>query len=734
MALLACQGNSARPDASTAAAEPEILAVGPQLVSNQTTTPLRVLGHHLSTPMQLHLGAPANLDIPLHIIDSMHASAMLPPFELGTFDDVQLALTLRGGRGSASLTAVNDRGYSEFHRAILSSDFEAAIVADTHSDILRVTNVKSKVISLVPTADGPSALVAFRSPDKKPRVAVSHLFSPVIWIFEDEFQKHLELPGALQTTGLAASPAGDVLFVAETVSNSVFAVSLSTQRELWRTQVHPNPRELLVARDSLFVGSLQAGTIQVLNLKTGHIGSTLEVKKNTAIWGGHTQAQALNVMGGKAVRGLAYSAKLNHLFVASIGPNIGPNAQRMEVSPNAGVGVVDPVRGFQHHLGFGAGVTDQLLLDDANGLLYATDVSLGLVRVLDAKALVNNPQTALLQEIFLEIPAWMPRIREASDFSVTGRASVSLHAGPSSLMLAKDAKTLWVMNRFTRTYAVLDVSRAKQKQSRFVEQFAFADVPNSQRRVQGEVSYYADLGRTGMSCDACHLDGHTEGVFFEKTHPMRIYRSTTVRGSRHTSPYFTPASTRSLAETCDLVGSRNRFQNPKMSAQEIDALALYTSLIPTPPNPKVLPDGRWPSSVTLPDGTSGSPVKGLTLFEGKAQCGTCHPFPEMTTDNARGPRGQYLDVGTPHVLPLKPQFQDATFRGFAPPSLEGVWDVFPLMTTGTAGLLVGADDMLHVDEGFALKRAVTQWAPTHGRADLLEAQEVSDLLAFILML
>ena len=32
---------------------------------------------------------------------------------------------------------------------------------------------------------------------------------------------------------------------------------------------------------------------------------------------------------------------------------------------------------------------------------------------------------------------------------------------------------------------------------------------------------FADLGRTAMSCDACHIEGHNEGVLFEKTHPLQ---------------------------------------------------------------------------------------------------------------------------------------------------------------------------------------------------------------------
>ena len=74
-----------------------------------------------------------------------------------------------------------------------------------------------------------------------------------------------------------------------------------------------------------------------------------------------------------------------------------------------------------------------------------------------------------------------------------------------------------------------------------------------------------------MSCDSCHLEGHDEGILFEKTHPLRIYRSPTVRGTRETPPYFTPASTFSLAETSRIVGDRNRYMNPTLTESEVRA-------------------------------------------------------------------------------------------------------------------------------------------------------------------
>ena len=188
-----------------------------------------------------------------------------------------------------------------------------------------------------------------------------------------------------------------------------------------------------------------------------------------------------------------------------------------------------------------------------------------------------------------------------------------------------------------------------------------------------------------MSCDTCHLEGHDEGIFFEKTHPLRIYRSPTVRGTRETPPYFTPASTFSLAETARMVGDRNRYMNPTLTESEVRQLTLFSATVTDLPNPYRGPDGAPPPTVALPGGGTGRPLEGRRLFDGKADCLRCHPPPLFTTDQELSTRGHFIDVGTPRAFPLRTAEQETVFRGVGVPSLVGSWDVFPMLTTGLAG-------------------------------------------------
>jgi len=744
-ALVACQKPASTSDAAASAPArvgPRLLAVGPRTLSNQTSQPLTVVGERLTPDLRLRLGAPVELDVPLTVLDERHAYARLPgALALGDAAEVRVPVTLRAPTGpqpsgQAELAFANDTGFPDLVGLALSAKDTHAATASQTNDTLYVVDLATKEVRARPTADGPTAVASWVDAAGREWWVVAHRFSPTLRLFAVAGDETVDVPAPAFAVGLQVSERG-VAFVAEHARDTVAALSLVERRELWRTPVAPNPRELCLTPSGLAVGSQQTGLVEWLDEATGAPRSAQQPLPGVHIIGGGTEKYGKYVMGGKAVRGLAFSARAKALFVSSIGPNVGPNPDRMEVSMNGGVGVVDPVKGWQRHLGFGAGVTEALVLDDAAGLLYATDVSLGLVRVLDARRLAKSDdgaRQALLQELALPAPKDFPLVRRAQDFNVNNRAGPSVHSGPRAAALSKDRKTLYVLNRFTGTLAFVDVTHAAQKKAAWKEQLTLVDVLGQRARRQGQVLYFADVGRTAMSCDACHLDGHTEGVLFEKTTPMRVYRSPTVRGSRETPPYFTPASTKSLGETADFVGARNRFHNPDPTPQEVDALALYTALLPTLPNPFVGDDGAPLETMTLPDGAVGHPRSGLALFEGKAGCAECHPAPHFTTDQDAETRGRYLDVGTPRLLPLREAMQDATFQGFAPPSLLGNWDVFPLLNTGTAGLEVRPDESVGVATRFPLRRAVEAWAPTHGRADRLSPEERNDLLAYVMSL
>jgi hypothetical protein len=723
-----------------------LVAVGPRLTSNQTSEPLAVHGEGLEQGMRLALGPPVSRELPLKVVDARHAYARLPagvvlPPEL-PLASVEVRLLAAAGspgpEGVARLDVVNDAAFPDLFALVLAPDGRTAFIASPPTDTVFALEVETGRVTALATADGPSAIATYKDAGGRAWLAVAHRFSPELHLYALDTLGTAPrvLPAPVGAMGLAVDVRGEVAFIAEQVRDTVRAVSLADGKERWSAAVDPNPRALAPWKELLAVGSLQTGQVELLRQSDGGLVETLVPGPGVPIVGGGTERFSKQVMGGKAPRGMVASERLGRLFVSSLGPNVGPNAERMEVSPNGGVGVMDPARGqVVRHRGFGAGVTEGLALDEAAGLLYAADIGLGLVRVLDARRLVEGEagaRKALLQELPIPLPGGTPRARSDEDYGKEGRAGVELHSGPRSLALAPDGRTLYVLNRHTGTVAVVDVADARKGQARVVRQWPVTEMRTQAKRRLGQVLYYADMGRTAMSCDACHLEGHTGGVFFEKTRPMRIYRSTTVRGSRDTPPYFTPASTFSIAETIRTVGDRNRFHNPKLTDTEVEVLTLYTSLVPTLPNPFRDDDGAPLETLTLPDGRTGRPVEGRAIFEGKGGCVECHPAPLYTLDQDPKTRGKYLEVGTPIALPLRMDQQDLV-PGAAPPALIEAWDIWPMLTSAAAGYEVKGDRLV-VGTRFPLRAVIESSGPKHGNAQALTPEERDDLLAFLLTL
>ncbi len=723
-------------------------AVGPRLISNQTSQPIAIYGSGFRHGARLHLGGPFNRDASIATWDDSHGYARLAGLRMPpeTVEET-ISVTLVGSAdqpvsGEATLTVVNDAQFPDLVALTCSPDGKFAFAASTTTDELIAVDLASAKLTTLSTGDGPAALASWVGADGRGWIAVAHRFAPELHLIHfagDQVDRRV-LPAPAYASGLAIDQQRGIAYLAEHALDTVTALSLlENGRVLWRSRARPNPRALAIAGDRLAVGSLQTGEVELFDRNNGRLLEAIAPHPGTPIVGGRTERYAQYVMGGKAPRDLAWSAGLGRLFVSNIGPNIGPNPDRWEISGNGGVGVVDLRSSkFIRHLGFGSGVPEGLAMDDRRALLYVADIAVGVIRVLDANKLAATDEASrdsLIEEIPIPPPAGFPTARPASDFGVGGRAGIEMHSGPKAIALTRDGSTLLVLNRFTGTLARIDVSQARRGQAVLKEQLLLTNgLAQRQRRI-GQILYYADFGRSGMSCDSCHLEGHTEGIFFEKTHPLRIYRATTVRGSRYTPPYFTPASSFSLSQTAFFVGNRNRLHNGELTADEVAALTMYTETLSTPPNPFAGADGAPPQELELPDGPSGSPQRGMRLFEGKAGCSGCHPAPLFTTDQDAATRGRYMNVGTPSALPLRLEMQNQFNKGFAPPSLIGAWDIFPMFSSGAAGLHVGRDGSVGVATRFPLRAVIEMYGkPPHGNAAALTLDERDDLLAYLLSL
>ena len=305
---------------------------------------------------------------------------------------------------------------------------------------------------------------------------------------------------------------------------------------------------------------------------------------------------------------------------------------------------------------------------------------------------------------------------------------VGLHNGPRGIALAEDGSTLWVVNQFTTSIATVDVSPASPAAITVAATRSFpgafgADTVQRDRRL-GQIDFFTDLKKTNIACATCHIDDHQDGVFFEADiQGPRLRRVLSLRGTRDTPPLLQDALLPDLVAFTDIVvhvergapictpctelgGSFTCFPAPEgtctmTSNSENQQNTVYAKAITFFPNPNLNPDGSFSTTVPLPGGGTGDAVHGEQIFDQLA-CATCHPDPMFTIDQFRvfSPSGfgsiqsvRLREAGTPVLIPLRQKCQDGNrptgvdgSHGFEVPTLRGIWDTFPLLLSGSAGL------------------------------------------------
>jgi len=724
-------------------------AIGPRLFSNQTDQALALYGQGLPEGGRLVLSWGAErVELPTRRLDDGHAVAVVPEglsVEPTRATEALTARLLDGDGdvldGAPSLTVVNDARYPIPYAMEVTASGDRVLVASPTTDTLYDLDTASGAVRTVEVGDGPRALALWRDPGGDEQLLVVEEYETTLRVLPLSALSSggRTIPVGRYAQAVAVDGATHRAYVTRKVEDDVLVVDLQTGGALGRYAVGVNPRAVALSPAGvLAVGNQGSSDLTLIEVATGQ-ARRVAPDVDTEIAGGLTEAFAPYIMGGKASRDVAFSGRLGAFLVSSIGPDIGPNPKRMEVSMNSGVGVVDPASGrFGRHVSMLRGVGEGLAVDDARGVVYVADVGMGRVVAMDLTRMAGDLATArqsVVATVELPSPPGL-RMREAAELGVQGRATESLYAGTRVVRLAARGERLFALNRLSGSVVEVGVGDVGQGRLSVVAVWPVVALDTQRQRRLGEVAFFTDLGNSRMSCDACHYEGHAEGVLFTKSRPMHIYRVPTLRAIRESPPYFTPALFPSLEVTSELVLGRNRYHNPDPNPREIAALSLYQATLTLPPNPYLTPDGAPPDTLTLPDGAIGHPTRGRALFDGKAACRTCHPPPHFTTDQDPATRRALHQVGTGVTLMVRPGMQDTAPYPLPPPSLLGAWDNFPLLHSGKAGFSEAARGQVEPTHPFALRRVLelARVSGGHGEVGALTVEEEDDLLAYLLTL
>ncbi len=266
------------------------------------------------------------------------------------------------------------------------------------------------------------------------------------------------------------------------------------------------------------------------------------------------------------------------------------------------------------------------------------------------------------------------------------RRSPSGGIGPRGVALSPDGRRLFVTNYFSGNVGILDANEGK-----LLGTIALGPQPEPDAVRRGEI-YFHDAMKCFQhwhSCATCHPDGRVDAL------PWDFLRDGIGNGKdvislvniHETSPHNRRA-TRPDPHDCmrtGVTGSHLIVPDPK----DVDDLVAYASSLKAEPNPVPPP--------------ADAVARGKALFEGKAQCASCHPAPF------------YTDQKMHNVGILTPLEADGMYDT---PSLIEVYRTAPYYHDGRSA---------------TLKDALTKDDPQgkHGHAKDLTAQELEDLIAFL---
>ncbi len=265
--------------------------------------------------------------------------------------------------------------------------------------------------------------------------------------------------------------------------------------------------------------------------------------------------------------------------------------------------------------------------------------------------------------------------------------------GPRGLALSADDKTLFVANYYSGSVVMLDANSGKQQ-----GELTLGSQPQIDSVRRGEIIFHdATLSfQRWHSCASCHAnEGRVDGlrwdflndgignpkdtislVFFHQTEPMN---------RRATGDSARECVKGGLEGTNMLVSKK----------QDVDDLFDYMSSLRPERSPHLTATGELTEAAT----------RGKILFEGKANCKSCHPAPYFTDK-------QMHNVGV-----LSDHYKEKDSR-FDTPSLIEVFRTAPYLHDGRA---------LTIKEIFTKHDAEGK----HGKAKQLTEQELNDLAKYL---
>ena len=269
-------------------------------------------------------------------------------------------------------------------------------------------------------------------------------------------------------------------------------------------------------------------------------------------------------------------------------------------------------------------------------------------------------------------------------------------ACPRGLAFTPNYKELWIANNLSNDIAVINPETLKIER-----RINLGPSTHKGDAILGKYLFSTATIVKGeqFSCNSCHPDGGTDGISWKFVHVKDVLGKETDRNAKSlignigsAGPFRWSGHEPSLAAFVE-EEIPGLMQGSKPTAAQVSAIEKYVNTLSAPPNPYRNEDGT----------ISVKGLKGKALFEGKAECSSCHSGPRFG-----GTKKAWIGT-TPEGVMLQV------------PRLTAVYDSYPYLHNGKAKTL---------EEVFS----VYNEKELHGKAKQLSPEEMKDLLQYVMEL
>ncbi|WP_219835879.1 beta-propeller fold lactonase family protein [Paenibacillus sp. R14(2021)] len=609
---------------------------------------------------------------------------------------------------------------------VSSPDGERLYIANGDSNTVTIVDAKNrKVVKEIAVGKEPRELAL--SSDGSTLYVTCRYANSVEWVDIDKGKVLGSVKTGIEPFGIVASPDGKLIYVTNYRSGTVSIVDTASRKVLKQAEAGTNPRALALNADGtkLYVSDYLKASTEVF--QTGD----MKLVSNNALAPSPDQQDRKKSQGKpNTVEQLRLTPDGKSLWEAHLITNTDTPVQFEEVIFPA-LSIVDAWTGTEEQKA-------------RKELFKAIDVKDKFGKT----TIVSNPTDVVFSKDGSKAYALMGGSEDLLVFDMArgGRAGQMIHHLPGDfpigMVMSADGSKLYIHNLSSHDLTVVTLPPEEEEggQARVDGKplpLIAVDRLNAQQRL-GKTLFYSGnsddfplAGNNWMSCASCHSDGEVDAMSIMTAKGVRNIPSNVL--AFETGLFMWDGSRDDFGDYIHTVqgemggmgGVDPAKPLPTDKQKLFDALEAYMRMpdaFPVPLSPFRTEDGKLTADAE----------RGKVLFEGKAQCITCHATGAWTDSvKALGSNGKLTTANTDYLHNVgtvgsqdkdyagdaRGAFVNTRERGYYDtPTLRGVYATAPYLHDGSAATL---EDVI--------KRAGNQ----HGQTKDLSDKEIKELVAYL---